>query len=255
MLLVISPAKTLDFENARVVEQKSNPVFAKQAKELVGVLKKHTADELMKLMSISDKLAALNHMRFKQWHPKPSEAIARQALCAFKGEVYTGLNVDDWNDSDFSFAQKHLRILSGLYGVLQPLDLISPYRLEMGTKLETEKGKNLYEYWDDTITVNIQKQLKAQGDSVLINLASNEYFKSIKTKQLKAEIITPVFKDFKNGDYKVLSFFAKKARGLMSRYIIKNEISEPENIKHFTDGGYFYNDKLSKGNEWIFTKE
>ncbi len=255
MLIVISPAKTLDFENARVIELKTNPDFTKQAKELVGILKKHSPDELMELMGISDKLAALNHMRFKQWHPKPSEEIARQALCAFKGEVYTGLNVEDWNNANFDFAQNHLRILSGLYGVLRPLDLISPYRLEMGTKLETEKGKNLYEFWGDTITKSIQKQLKAQDDNVLINLASNEYFKSIKTKQLKAEIITPVFKDFKNGEYKVLSFFAKKARGLMSRYIIQNEISDPENIKHFTEGGYYYNDKLSKGNQWAFTRD
>lgn len=255
MLIVISPAKTLDFENARVVNQQSKPDYTKQAKQLVGILKKQSPDELMKLMSISDKLAALNHLRFKQWLPEPTGENAKQALCAFKGEVYTGLNVSDWEEKNFSFAQNHLRILSGLYGVLRPLDLISPYRLEMGTKLENSKGKNLYDFWGDTINKNIQQQLKAQGDNVLINLASNEYFKAIKAKNLDAEIITPVFKDFKNGQYKVLSFFAKKARGLMSRYIIQNEISNPEEIKYFTEEGYFYNDKLSKGNEWVFTRD
>lgn len=255
MLIVISPAKTLDFENARVVNEQSEPDYIKQAKQLVNILKKQSLEELMKLMSISDKLAALNHLRFKQWLPEPTVENAKQALCAFKGEVYTGLNVDDWEEKNFSFAQNHLRILSGLYGVLRPLDLISPYRLEMGTKLENSKGKNLYDFWGDTINKNIQQQLKAQGDNVLINLASNEYFKAVKAKNLNAEIITPVFKDFKNGQYKVLSFFAKKARGLMSRYIIQNEISKPEDLKHFSEEGYFYNDKLSKENEWVFTRD
>jgi len=255
MLIVISPAKTLDFENARMVSEQSKPDYIKQAKTLVGILKKQSSEDLMKLMSISDKLAALNHLRFKQWLPEPINDNGKQALCAFKGEVYTGLNVDDWEDKNFSFAQQHLRILSGLYGILRPLDKISPYRLEMGTKLENNKGKNLYDFWGSTITKNIQTQLKDKGDNVLINLASNEYFKAIKAKELKAEIITPVFKDFKNGEYKVLSFFAKKARGLMSRYIIQKELTTAEDIKHFAEGGYFYNDKLSKGNEWVFTRD
>lgn len=255
MLIVISPAKTLDFNNARIVNQQSAPEYTKQAKQLVTILKKQSPEELMKLMSISDKLASLNNLRFKQWIADPTIENGKQAVCAFKGEVYTGLNVDDWSNENFSFAQEHLRILSGLYGVLRPLDIISAYRLEMGTKLENPKGKNLYNFWGDTINKNIQKQLNTQGDNVLINLASNEYYKSVNAKKLKAEIITPVFKDFKNGQYKVLSFFAKKARGLMTRYIIQNELKNAEEIKHFTEEGYFYNDKLSKGNEWVFTRD
>lgn len=255
MLIVISPAKTLDFEKARVVKQNSAPEFPNDAQTLVNLLKKYTADELKDLMNISDKLATLNAARFKTWNKTVDKDNDRQALCAFKGEVYTGLNVDDWIDSDFEFAQEHLRILSGLYGVLRPLDYIKPYRLEMGTKLPNKKGENLYKYWDSKITKSIAQQLNNQGDEVLINLASNEYFKSIQTKKLKAEIITPVFKDFKNGEYKVLSFFAKKARGLMSRYIIKNKLTKPEQIKEFAVDGYYYNDKLTKGNTWVFTRD
>lgn len=255
MLIIISPAKTLDFENARVVKQDSYPEFPNKAHELVKILKKFKADDLMSLMSISDKLSHLNTLRFKEWLKEPPRELAKQAICAFKGDVYTGINVDDWDLKDFSFAQEHMRILSGLYGVLRPLDYINPYRLEMGTKLETKKGKNLYEFWGDTITKSVNTQLKNQGDKVLINLASNEYFKSIKTKKIKAEIITPEFKDFKNGEYKMISFFAKKARGMMSRYIIKNQLTEAEKIKEFSAGGYFFNDRLTKGNHWVFTRD
>lgn len=255
MLILISPAKTLDFENARVVDTKTQPEYASKAKQLVSLLKKFEPAELMTFMNISEKLAALNHMRFKQWQPEPDDSTAKQAICAFKGEVFNGLNVDEWSNENFLFAQDHLRILSGLYGVLRPLDQISPYRLEMGTKLENKKGKNLYDFWDDTITKSIQKQLNEQGDNILVNLASNEYFKSVNTKKLKAEIITPVFKNAKNGEYKVISIYAKKARGLISRYIIENEISDVEQLKLFDTEGYFYNDKLSKGNQWVFTRD
>lgn len=255
MLIVLSPAKTLEFENARIIKQKSFPEFPDQAEELVEILKTFSGAELMKLMSISDKLATLNVTRFKEWLKNPDEKLMRQAICTFNGEVYTGLNVADWNDADFAFGQEHIRILSGLYGVLRPLDYISPYRLEMGTKLPNNKGENLYQFWDKKITDSIQKQLNQQGDKVLINLASNEYFKSIQTKNLDAQIITPVFKDAKNGQYKLISFFAKKARGLMSRFIIKNQLSEPEQLKEFSDGGYYYNDRLSKGNQWVFTRD
>lgn len=255
MLIVISPAKTLDFENARAVKHYTYPEFANQAEELVNILRQFTIVDLKKLMNISDKLASLNSLRLKNWQKKPSQQLAKQAICAFKGEVYTGLNVDNWVLKDFDFAQKHLRILSGLYGTLRPLDNISPYRLEMGTKLETNKGNTLYDYWNDKITLSIQKQLNKQGDEFLVNLASNEYFKSIQEKKIKAKIITPVFKDFKNGEYKVISIYAKKARGLMSRYIIKNCLKDTELLKGFNDGGYAYNDRLSKGNEWVFTRD
>ncbi|MDA3893984.1 MAG: peroxide stress protein YaaA [Salinivirgaceae bacterium] len=255
MLIVISPAKTLDFEKARIVKQDSFPEFASKAYELVKELKHYNPEELMRLMGISEKLAALNNIRFKQWQKDPSKELARQAICAFKGEVYTGINVADWSNEDFSYAQEHLRILSGLYGVLRPLDYISPYRLEMGTKLPTKKSKNLYDYWGSGITKCVTTQLKKLDKPVLINLASNEYFKSIQTKKINAEIITPVFKDFKNGEFKVLSFFAKKARGMMSRFIIKNRLSQSEQLKDFSDDSYYFNDKLTKGNQWVFTRD
>lgn len=254
MLIVISPAKSLDFANARVIPQKTEPDFTKESKQLVQILKKHKPIDLMKLMSISDKLALLNVDRFKIWQSEVND-YSKQALCAFKGDVYTGMNVEDWEEENFTYAQNHLRILSGLYGVLRPLDLINEYRLEMGTKLENRKGKNLYEFWGDKIRKTIQKQLNEQGDEVLVNLASNEYFKSMQANKLKARIVTPVFKDFKNGEYKLISFFAKKARGMMSRYIILNELNDVERIKNFTSGGYAYNDLLSKGDEWVFTRD
>ncbi|MBI9067988.1 MAG: peroxide stress protein YaaA [Salinivirgaceae bacterium] len=255
MLIVLSPAKTLDFENARIVKQDSVPEFQNEAKTLVKLLKNYKADELMHLMSISDKLATLNVSRFKTWNKEIEKQSDRQALCAFQGDVYTGLNVADWQDANFIFAQEHLRILSGLYGVLRPLDYIKPYRLEMDTKLDTKKGESLYAFWGDKINKTLQKQLDAQGDRVLINLASNEYYKAVQEKKLKAEIITPVFKDFKNGEYKLISFFAKKARGQMSRFIIKNELTKPEQLKEFAVDGYYYNDKLTKGNQWAFTRD
>lgn len=254
MLIILSPAKTLDFENARIIEQKSFPEFNNQANQLIQLLKKYSVSELMGMMDISDKLALLNVSRFKTWQKEPDETIMRQAICAFNGEAYTGLNVNDWTDVDFAFAQEHLRILSGLYGVLRPLDYISPYRLEIGIKLPNKKGGSLYEFWGNQITKNIGSQLKTQGDNFLINLASNEYFKAIRPKELKAEIITPAFKEGKNGQFNVVSIFAKKARGMMSRYIIKNRISQPQQIKEFTESGYSYNDRLSNGNEWVFTR-
>lgn len=255
MLIVISPAKTLDFENARIVKQESFPEYANKAEELVKILKKYKPIELMQLMGISEKLATLNASRFKTWRKIPDEVLARQAICAFNGEVYTGLNVSEWNDANFEFSQHHLRILSGLYGVLRPLDYICPYRLEMGIKLPTKKGATLYEFWGDTVTKNINTQLAAQGDSILINLASNEYFKALNTKKLKADIITPVFLDAKNGEYSMISFFAKKARGLMSRFIIKNRLTQAEQLKEFNLGGYYYNDRLTKDKQWVFTRD
>ncbi len=255
MLTILSPAKTLDFENARIVEQESFPEFSNKADELVKILKKYTVPELMDLMSISVKLALQTEKRFKIWQNNPPEEFARQAICAFSGEVYTCLNVSDWDNSDFSFAQKHIRILSGLYGVLRPLDYIRPYRLEMGSKLQTHESDNLYKYWGNLITDSLLRQLKDQDGNVLINLASNEYFKSINQKKIKAEIITPVFKDFKDGKYRIIVFYTKQARGLMSRFVVKNQLNEPEQLKEFTDGGYYYNDRLSKGNEWVFTRD
>ena len=180
---------------------------------------------------------------------------AKQALLAFKGDVYTGLNAETFTEDDFEFAQQHLRILSGLYGVLRPLDLIQPYRLEMGTKLINDKGKNLYEFWDKKPTQALNKQLTSLDSSTVINLASNEYFNAVDKSALKANIITPVFKDYKNGKYKIISFYAKKARGLMSAYIIKNKLQEPSQIKKFNVDGYYFEPQGSTNNEWLFLRD
>jgi hypothetical protein len=206
-------------------------------------------------MGISDKLAGLNAARFGQWSTPFTPENARPAILAFNGDVYTGLDAQSFKPHDFDFAQQHMRILSGLYGLLQPLDLMQAYRLEMGTKLANSRGNNLYQFWGDIITNELNKALTEQGDDVLINLASNEYFKSVKTKSLNATIITPAFRDWKNGQYKMISFFAKKARGLMARYIIENQLNDVEKLKDFDLAGYQFNSEFSQGNDWVFTRK
>lgn len=252
MLIVISPAKTLDFETQPSTPTHSQPRFLDQSQQLINTLQKLDTVDIAKLMKLSDKLAGLNVARYQSWKPPFNLDNAKQAALAFKGDVYTGLDAETMSDADLGYAQNHLRILSGLYGVLKPLDLIQPYRLEMGTKLDNDSGKNLYEFWGNDLTDAITQEL---DDGILINLASNEYFKSIKTKQLNARVITPVFKDQKNGQYKMISFYAKKARGLMSRYIIDNKLTEPEAIKGFDYEGYYYSEAESKGDEWVFLRE
>lgn len=252
MLIVISPAKTLDFETKPITNTHSQPRFIAQSKVLIDALRQHDAVQIASLMSLSDKLAALNVARYESWQPEFSLENAKQALLAFKGDVYTGLDAESMHEADLDYAQKHLRILSGLYGVLKPLDLIQPYRLEMGTKLANEKGKDLYQFWGDAIKTSIEADL---DDGVLINLASNEYFKSVQAKKLNARVITPVFKDQKNGQYKMISFYAKKARGLMSRYIIDNKLTDPEAIKGFDYEGYYFSAAESNGGEWVFLRE
>nr|VUD29157.1 YaaA-like protein [Raoultella sp. NCTC 9187] len=205
-------------------------------------------------MGISDKLADLNATRFHDWHPEFTPKNARQAILAFKGDVYTGLQAETFDEADFDFAQQHLRMLSGLYGVLRPLDLMQPYRLEMGIKLENARGKDLYQFWDETITDTLNQALKAQGDDVVINLASDEYFRSVKTKRLQGQIIKPVFLDEKNGKFKVISFYAKKARGLMSRYIIENRLIRPEQLTRFDSDGYFFDADVSDKGEMVFKR-
>lgn len=255
MLLVISPAKSLDFSQTGFVQSASQPLFLNEAQELVKVLRKFKPEGLSSLMGISAKLAELNYERFIKWHRPFNNQNAKAAIFAFKGDVYKGLDVKTLNIEEIRFANQNLRILSGLYGVLAPLDFIQEYRLEMGTKLTNPLGKNLYEFWDDKITLAINKAIEQSiGEKVLINLASNEYFKSIREKQLNYEIITPVFKDYKNGQYKIISFFAKKARGLMSRFIFQNKIEKPEQIKAFNLDNYQFNPALSKEKEWVFTR-
>jgi len=254
MLIVVSPAKKLDYDTPAKTKTSTMPDFLDQSQILIDRLRQFSAIDIAELMHVSMKIAELNFDRYEGWSLPLSTDNAKQAMFAFKGDVYTGLDADSFSAADIKFAQKHFRMLSGLYGLLRPLDLMYPYRLEMGTKLDNTRGKNLYEFWGSTITDAINKQLKASKSESLINLASNEYFKSVKTKEINGEIITPAFKEYKNGEYKMIGIYAKKARGLLSRYIIQNQLSNPEDIKNFDEEGYKFNKKLSKGNNWVFTR-
>jgi hypothetical protein len=255
MLTVISPAKTLDFESAPITQKTSKPNFLTQSKQLVGIMRQQSPKALVKLMGISPKLAELNIQRFHDWKPPFTPSNAKQALLAFKGDVYMGLDAEQFNSRDFTFAQKNLRILSGLYGLLRPLDLIQPYRLEMGTKLPTKRGRDLYDFWGDNITNCLVNEMSAHRNKTLVNLASNEYFKSINPALLPARLVTPVFKDYSKGRYKILSFFAKKARGAMAGFIVKNRINKPEDLKDFDVDGYRFNADLSIDDQWVFTRK
>ncbi len=255
MLLVISPAKTLDFSFNDNLKKTFEPVFLDEAQILIEELRKYKPEELSSLMNISAKLAELNYERFIRWHLPFTRQNAKSAIYAFKGEVYRGLDANSLHMSEIEFANNHLRILSGLYGVLSPFDLIQEYRLEMGTKLNNPVGKNLYEFWGNKITSEINKAIKkSSGEKVLINLASNEYFKSIQVSDLDYDMIKPVFKESKNGQYKVITIFAKKARGLMSRFIFQNNINNVEDIKAFDLANYHFNPNISKEKEWVFTR-
>lgn len=255
MLIVISPAKTLDYQSAPVTSKHSAPDFVEQSAALVERLRELTPPDIEKLMGISQKLADLNFGRYVSWSKEASTENAKQAVLAFKGDVYTGLEAETFSEKDFDFAQDHLRILSGLYGVLKPLDLMQPYRLEMGTRLSNSSGKDLYDFWGNQIVEAINLQLASLGTKTLVNLASNEYFKSVNTAELDGEIITPVFKDMKNGKYKIISFYAKKARGLMSAWIIKNRVRDPKKLQGFNSAGYYFSDKGSSESEFLFLRE
>ena len=212
-------------------------------------------DGIRALMGVSEQIAHLNHERFMNWQSESNSDNAKQAVLAFKGDVYTGLQAETLSEDDLDFAQTRLRILSGLYGLLRPLDLMQPYRLEMGLKFANQRGKNLYEFWGEQLTDTLNADLVSAKTNVLINLASNEYFKAVKPKLLNADIITPQFKELKNGQYKMISFFAKKARGVMARYIIDNRITEPEALKSFSEAGYYYSDAQSQGDQWVFLRD
>ncbi|MCA0912905.1 peroxide stress protein YaaA [Marinobacter nauticus] len=254
MLMIISPAKTLDYESPLATETHTQPDFLDDACELIDQLKELEPHQVSNLMSISDKLGQLNAERFQSWHTPFTPDNARQAVLAFKGDVYTGLDAESFSEEDFSFAQKHLRILSGLYGLLKPLDLMQPYRLEMGTRFENTRGKDLYAFWGSKIT-DALNQLLASDDKVLVNLASNEYFKSVQKKHLDARLVTPQFKDWKNGQYKMISFYAKKARGLMCRYAIQNRITQADDLKGFNLEGYYFSEDQSDNNNWVFLRD
>ncbi len=253
MLTILSPAKTLDFDTPPVTRKTSIPDFLDQTETLVSRLQKQTPDKLSALMGISRKLAELNVNRYRSWTRDTGNA--RQALLAFRGDVYLGLDVDSWGQRDFTFAQKNLRILSGLYGLLRPLDLIHPHRLEMGTKLRIARAGNLYEFWGDTMTLALGNELERHRNQTLVNLASNEYFRSIQPDTLPGPVITPVFKDYSRGSYKVLGFYAKKARGSMAAWIVRNRINSPAPLRKFDVDGYRFDENLSSDREWVFTRK
>lgn len=255
MLIVVSPAKTLDYDTPPVIAEHTLPQLLDHAAELIERARRLSPAEIGRLMSISDKLAGLNAARFADWTPEFTPANAKQAILAFKGDVYTGLDAETLRPDDFAFAQRHLRMLSGLYGVLRPLDLMQPYRLEMGTRLDNERGRDLYQFWGDIITETLNRALAEQGDNVLINLVSNEYFKAVKPKRLDGQIVTPVFKDGKNGQYKVISFYAKKARGMMARYIIEHRLTEVSQLTAFDRAGYYFVEQESGPTELVFKRE
>lgn len=255
MLTVISPAKTLDYETPATTQTHTLPQFTEHSAELIGVLNQLSVQDVAELMKLSDKLASLNVARFGSWQPEFSFDNAKQAILAFKGDVYTGLDAETLSESQLSFAQQHLRILSGLYGLLSPLDLMQPYRLEMGTKLSNPRGKDLYQFWGSLLTEHLNTLLADEPSATLVNLASNEYFKAVQTKKLNARVVTPVFKDKKNGQYKIISFYAKKARGLMVRYILDNAINEPEALKGFDYEGYYFVQEESSDDTWVFLRD
>lgn len=255
MLALISPAKTLDYETALPTDTYTQPRLLEQSQQLIDVCRKLSATEIASLMTVSEKIANLNVERFRDWNAEFDFSNARQALFAFKGDVYTGLDAYHLKDHDIDFAQQHLRMLSGLYGLLRPLDLMMPYRLEMGTKLKNSRGNNLYEFWGSIITDQINQDLAEIDAKLLVNLASDEYYKSVNEKKIQAEIIKPVFLDQKNGKYKVISFYAKKARGLMARYLIENKLSQVEQLKAFDSEGYYFDAESSSNKELVFKRD
>lgn len=255
MILVISPAKTLDYDSELPVKSHSMPPFLEDSSLLIKELKKKTVEDIKGLMKLSDKLAELNVERYKKWSQPFNETNARQSMFAFKGDVYVGLDAYSLDENEIDFAQDHLRILSGLYGVLKPLDLMQPYRLEMGTKMKNARGKNLYEFWGSKISELLNAELKGKKSNVLVNLASNEYYSAVKKNALNAEVITPQFLDCKNGNYKMISFYAKKARGMMCSWVIKNKIDNPEDLVKFDVAGYRLCQERSKPMNPIFIRE
>ena len=255
MIILLSPAKTLDYETPSINIPHTIPNLLSNSKKLIKNLKEKKPEEISNLMNISDKLATLNSDRYKSWKGlKEKSKNSKQAIFVFKGDVYQGLDIDSFGKKDLEYSQNHLRLLSGLYGLLRPLDIIEPYRLEMGTKLKTNKGKNLYEFWGQEICNEIIKDLKSLKSNTIINLASNEYFDSVKDIKNTANVISPVFKDFSKGKYKIISFYAKKARGLMTAWILKNKVKDNE-LKNFNVDGYYFAKEESTENSPVFLRD
>ena len=253
MLVVVSPAKSLDMDPVDVPA--TAPEFQEDAVRLSKTARNLTLGELKGLMSISDDLARLNRDRFKAFSAEPAPHTTKAAALAFNGDTYQGLEAKTLSEDDLAWAQDHLRILSGLYGLLRPLDAIQPYRLEMGSRLKTRRGKSLYDYWGDTIAKALNTQADAVATDTLVNCASQEYFGAADRKALKLRVITPVFMEVKDNKPRIVSFFAKRARGAMARFIVENRVTEADGIKNFTSGGYAYDPDLSEGDKWVFLRD
>jgi cytoplasmic iron level regulating protein YaaA (DUF328/UPF0246 family) len=253
MIILMNSSKTLDFQKSRISKH-TIPEFLKDSEILVRKLRKLSESAFSKLMGVSEKLTKLNVERYANWHTPFKMSNAKQALLAFKGDIYNGMETENYTPKDLEYAQKHLRILSGLHGILRPLDLIQPYRLEMATKLTTARGNNLYSFWGTQINGSLQALLKQEGSGLVVNLCSAEYFKAIKPQLLDATVITPVFKEFRKGSYRIVAIYAKKARGFMCNYIIQNHLKRVEDIKSFNLEGYQFNKKISSNHDWIFTR-
>ncbi len=254
MLILLSPAKSLDYETPAEGISHTQPQFVSQSAQLIEVLKTQSPAQIASLMDLSDNLAALNVARYEAWRPKFTAKNSKQAILAFNGDVYDGLDAKTLKSKDLDWAQEHVCILSGLYGVLRPLDWMQAYRLEMGTALANSRGKNLYQFWDTSIAAYLNDRLSKDKVPVVVNLASQEYFKAVDTKVLKARIIECVFEDYKGGKYKVISFFAKRARGLLARYAIQKQIKNPEKLKEFNSDGYGFVADASSENRWVFRR-
>ncbi len=254
MIVLMNSSKTLDFGQQTRISKQTTPEFGKDAAILVKKLCTLSKSDFAKVMKVSEKLADLNLERYANWQRDLKSTNGKQALLAFKGDIYSGMEVDNYKTKDFEFAQKHVRILSGLYGILRPLDLMQPYRLEMATKLNTSRGKNLYQFWGNKINSSLKKMLKHEKSGVLVNLCSLEYFKSTQPKDLDARIISPVFKEYRDGAYRFVTIFAKKARGMMCNYIIQNQLTYVEELKSFNVEGYKFKPTISSENELVFTR-
>lgn len=254
MIFVLSPAKTLDYQTPPAIATHTQPAFLAQSAELIEVMRAMSRAEVARVMDLSDPLAALNVARYGAWSPPFTPANAKQAVLAFNGDVYAGLAAADLQKADLAYAQRHLRILSGLYGLLRPLDLMQPYRLDMGTRLANPRGKDLYAFWGERLTESLNALLAKEKSRVLVNLASAEYFRAVKTKRLAARLVTPVFEERKGGKYKIIGFFAKRARGLMARYAIVNRIARPEGLQDFACEGYAFAPNVSDEATYVFRR-
>jgi cytoplasmic iron level regulating protein YaaA (DUF328/UPF0246 family) len=254
MLTLLSPAKSLDYESPLPIADSTQPRLKADTADLIGQLQSLSSADIVSLMRVSDKLADLNYQRFQDFADSFTKANSRQAIFAFVGEVYQGMSLSDWSANDFATAQDNLRILSGLYGVLRPLDLMQPYRLEMGTRFENNRGKNLYQFWGDRITNLLNADLKKSNSDVVLNLASNEYFSAVTPSKLQGNLISPVFKDEKNGKYKIISFYAKKARGMMADFVVKNDLNQVKDLLQFNAVGYVYDAESSTAAKPVFLR-